>query len=152
MKIIISAKPLAVRQGLINIRNSLTKHGSYSPDEINCLEIVLAEILNNIVEHAYEASENGLIEIQIFQAVDGLWCDISDNGDTMPQNRIPAGQLTDLDGPTSDLPEGGFGWFLIRHFTHTLTYTRENCKNRTTFRMNCNLHAEALSPTHRPET
>ena len=34
-----------------------------------------------------------------------------------------------------DLPEGGFGWFLIRELTHDLTYRRDGSRNHLSFRM-----------------
>ena len=40
--------------------------------------------------------------------------------------------MADQDAP-QDLPEGGFGWFLIRSLTRDLTYLREDGYNMLCF-------------------
>lgn len=94
-------------------------------------EIVLAEVLNNVVEHAY-AQRQGDIILDINPNPSGLACQISDSGAPMPGLTLPQGQLQPLDRIDA-LPEGGFGWFLIRSLTENLRYRREGCFNRLTF-------------------
>lgn len=134
LRIIIPASLTAVRRGLESIKCGLQPVG-FSRDELASLEIVLAEALNNIVEHAYAESDNGLIEIRLTQTSCGLACTIVDNGKMMPGGEPPLGLQADLDCDISDLPEGGFGWFLIRELAHELEYEHTNGRNRLSFRM-----------------
>ncbi|PTQ70203.1 serine/threonine-protein kinase RsbW [Celeribacter persicus] len=134
LRIILPATEAAVRRGLESIKSGLGSVG-YGQDELASLEIVLAEALNNIVEHAYADHSDGMIEIHLSQTAKGLWCTILDNGQMMPGGEPPIGRSANLDCEVADLPEGGFGWFLIRELAHELEYVREGDRNRLCFRM-----------------
>ncbi|HEX9858159.1 MAG TPA: ATP-binding protein, partial [Paracoccaceae bacterium] len=95
-------------------------------------ELVLAEVLNNIVEHAY-ASASGDIELTLHLHQSELVCRIEDRGLPMPGERLPVGDLRRIDG--DDLPEGGFGWHLIRTLSRELNYRRINGRNQLSFRL-----------------
>lgn len=126
-RIVIPSDPLAVRQGLKALFESLLLR---QLDEANRgkAEIVLAEALNNIVEHAY-ADGKGEIELTICLNRQGLKCRIVDHGAPMPDGALPSGTLTSPD----DLPEGGFGWHLIRTLSEDLRYARVAGQNQLTF-------------------
>ncbi|MBW6416122.1 ATP-binding protein [Celeribacter sp. PS-C1] len=134
LRLILPATDAAVRRGLQTIKDGLGPKG-LAPDEVASLEIVLAEILNNIVEHAYAGHPEGQIDIRLSQADDGLHCMISDRGKMMPGGEPPLGLKVDLNCDVADLPEGGFGWFLIRELAHELDYTHTDGENKLSFRM-----------------
>jgi serine/threonine-protein kinase RsbW len=96
-------------------------------------EIIIAEALNNIVEHAY-ASQSGAIEISVDLGADGLNCTISDHGIAMPGHSLPLGKAAQIT-TIADLPEGGFGWFLIRALAQDLCYSRTRGENFLRFRL-----------------
>lgn len=96
------------------------------------VQIVLAEAMNNIVEHAY-ADRPGQIEITLWSTPDGLKGRLVDNGAPMP-GVLPAGTLPAI-GQDGDLPEGGFGWFLIRQLASDITYRRQDGVNHLLFRI-----------------
>ena len=102
-----------------------------SEDSRGTVEIVLAEVLNNIAEHAY-ARFPGKIEVWVTAHDSLLLVRVADSGLPMPGGELPGGKLS---GATEiqDLPEGGFGWFLIRSLTRELTYLREGGHNRLSF-------------------
>jgi len=121
--------PLAVRAVLAHILVELDPLGLHS-DELGTIEIVLAEALNNVVEHAYPAgTASGPIDIDCRTARDGLHVRITDDGRAMPGGQIPAGAETALSDDMTDLPEGGFGWFLIRQLAQDVAYRRERDRN-----------------------
>ncbi len=103
----------------------------FSADLRSSAEIVLAEVLNNIVEHAY-AAHAGAIRLTLFHSETGLACKVTDCGAAMPGLCLPKGDFQPL-GPTPDLPEGGFGWFLIRSLVTGLRYHRSDGENRLSF-------------------
>jgi serine/threonine-protein kinase RsbW len=126
----------AVREGLQALFGTLLSRG-LSPADHDTAELVLAEVLNNIVEHAY-ARGDGLIEITLSQSPGALIFRVTDSGapmpgGTLPDRRLPVGDLSSR--PLADLPEGGFGWFLIHSLSHDLSYRREGGKNRLSFRL-----------------
>lgn len=95
-------------------------------------ELVLAEVLNNVIEHAY-AEESGPIGLELRLAADALACSIHDTGLPMPDGTPPSSRQALLDVPLDSLPEGGFGWFLIRSLTRDIEYVRERDGNRLSF-------------------
>jgi serine/threonine-protein kinase RsbW len=130
--VIPNADALAVRHSLAAM---------FAQEPLSCInadmrstaEIVIAEALNNIVEHAY-ASQTGVIEISVDLGADGLECTISDRGAPMPNNTLPEGKLHDLN-TLDELPEGGFGWYLIRALAQDLQYSRARDQNFLRFRL-----------------
>jgi serine/threonine-protein kinase RsbW len=95
------------------------------------VEIVLAEVLNNIAEHAY-ARFPGRIEVELTAHDSFLFVRTQDQGLAMPGEQVPWGRLEPVAG-IQDLPEGGFGWYLIRSLTQELTYLRQDGTNHLSF-------------------
>lgn len=106
-----------------------------SADDADRLEIVLAEALNNIVEHAFADREDGIIEITIDAAPPGLHFTITDDGLPMPTGRLPGGNTADPDREAYEQAEGGYGLHLIREVARKLRYERTYTHNRLTFRI-----------------
>lgn len=119
-----------IRQGLRDLL-SCALIRDLSADCLSTAEIVLAEALNNIVEHAY-AQSSGQIEVEVWRGDGALRFHIRDSGLPMPNATLPSGLLPPL-GALEDLPEGGFGWFLIRSLAQDLAYRREGGQNRLSF-------------------
>lgn len=124
---------VSVRSALASAMAALRRMNLASELE-SAIEIVLAEVLNNVVEHAY-AEQGGVIEIEIERQNDGFVFCVTDDGRPMPGDYLPEGGPVDLDVPARDLPEGGFGWFLIHKLTENIDYTRTANRNRLTFRI-----------------
>lgn len=130
MQVNIRNDPIAVREGLAALlaspeMNGL-EHGARSK-----AEIVLAEVLNNIVEHAY-AGRVGDICVNLQRHAEGVFVVVSDEGQPFPNEELPKGTLPQIEA-TDDLPEGGFGWFLIRTLVRGLTYQRTEAGNYVSF-------------------
>jgi serine/threonine-protein kinase RsbW len=94
-------------------------------------ELVLAEALNNVVEHAY-AHFPGEIRIMMTRKDGDLRVIIEDDGMEMPNYDMPEGILHHAANPDG-LSEGGYGWFLIRKLTKNLSYRRHGGCNRLSF-------------------
>lgn len=119
----------AIRQGLAQLFQ-MQPLCDLDDDGRGTAEIVLAEVLNNIVEHAY-ADHPGLIRVEVQRRAADILCRIRDDGHPMPGGTPPAGTLEPIDA--DDPPEGGFGWFLIRAMVRDLTYSREGRENVLAF-------------------
>lgn len=129
LRLTMPGDPQAVREGLQALFGTLMLRNLPS-DGRGTAELVLAEVLNNIVEHAY-SRHPGEIELSLSIGQDGLRCQIVDTGLPMPGGQPPAGKAPD----PADLPEGGFGWHLIRSLSQDLTYRREGSRNHLSFRL-----------------
>jgi serine/threonine-protein kinase RsbW len=100
------------------------------PDLMSSLQIVLAEALNNIIEHSCSDLTNTWFRLDCDFDGDAVSVVIEDNGRPMPGAALPEGLAPSLSVPTEDLPEGGFGWFLIRSICSNVCYTRDGSINR----------------------
>jgi serine/threonine-protein kinase RsbW len=101
-----------------------------TPDDCATAELVLAEVLNNVAEHAY-AGQGGQVAVALTVGRGGVRCRVTDRGHPMPGGTPPAGMLPEA--RADDLPEGGFGWFLIRELSCELRYARIGDKNVLSF-------------------
>lgn len=96
-------------------------------------EIVLAEVLNNIVEHACRI-HSGPIEMQLRLGPESIEVFIADEGRPFPGGTLPRGRPLEPQ-EAGGLPEGGFGWTLIRSLSRDLTYRRQDGRNELRFRL-----------------
>lgn len=127
--------PLAARQVLERIFAALAPW-SLDIEEKGTIELLLAEVVNNIVEHAYpEPDTGGRIDVACRLEPNGLCFEICDHGRAMPNGQAPFGAQMDVDVGIEDLPEGGFGWFLIRDLARDVAYERVGQMNRLTLRL-----------------
>lgn len=126
------ADPLSVRAALRTILARFIRQ--MTGDEAGTLEIVLAEVFNNIVKHGYGDSGKGTITIALSRDPRGLSCLISDEGIALPDRCLSG--IGDHPRPVpGNLPEGGFGWFLIRDLVQDLQYCRLEGRNELFFRL-----------------
>lgn len=130
----VAPTPHGVRAGLLHMRGLLCADGVGADDRGTC-ETVLAEVLNNIVEHAYADGGAGDIAVSFARDDDGLDVVVTDGGAPMPGGRLPEPRKSALDVALDDLPEGGFGWAVIRDLTTRLDYQRCGGVNRLRFRV-----------------
>ncbi|MGP3696863.1 ATP-binding protein [Rhodobacter sp. NSM] len=131
-RFLLASNPLAVREALASIRRSAPV--CLLPDEdADAAEVVLAEVLNNCVEHAY-AGARGEIEVSLELVRRWLFFEVSDLGRPMPGRCLVVhGDVRSHAGVA--LPEGGFGWSMIRALAQDFSYRREGGRNRLMFRM-----------------
>ncbi len=122
-----TSDPLSVRDGL-RLALQSAPLSLLNPGDRSTAEIVLAEVLNNVVEHAY-SGQAGPIRLWLDHEPGRLRCRIEDEGAPMPGGCLPAGRLPD----TAELAEGGFGWHLIRSLALDLQYERAGGTNRLHF-------------------
>ena len=147
MRIIFPSTPISVRaalkralQGLADLR--------LGRDERDKVELVLAEVMNNVCEHAYRGLTEGVIELHVERDGAGLLCHVLDDGLPMPGGEPPGGPPVELDRSAHELPEGGFGWFLIHELTSDLAYQRIDGRNRLTFRLRVGIPSTPIYSAH----
>lgn len=130
----LDSSPLAVRR---TVREIAARLADLRIDEALCddAEMVLAEALNNIVEHAYSGQPGRWITVSVTQLGAALCLAFSDEGMAMPDLLPPAGRLSAPGDEIEALPEGGFGWFLIRSVVSELSYRREEGRNVLVLRL-----------------
>jgi serine/threonine-protein kinase RsbW len=114
----------AVTPGLVEeVTQALS--GTFAAGKQDDVRIVLAEAVNNIVEHAYAGSDLGAVIVCVTVTTTRLWIDLTDWGHPFPAECGPL-VLPDPQG----LSEGGYGTFLIRSLTSQVIRTRHCRENR----------------------
>jgi serine/threonine-protein kinase RsbW len=122
----------AVRGALVAVERALAPLKLLAEERAR-VELVLAEVLNNIVTHALDADREGRIRISFRLGAGGLCVTIRDPGRAMPWERLPQGGRPDFSAGLMALPEGGFGWFLIRQLSQDVDYRRTAEGNTLSF-------------------
>jgi serine/threonine-protein kinase RsbW len=129
--LVIPGDAVAVRKALGRLFGGATL-GHLPATDRGLAELALAEVLNNVVEHAYRDGA-GKIELTLSVGEGDLRVTVVDRGLPLPGGRLPQGTLPEPgpDGPA----EGGYGWFLIRQLSCDLAYRRINGRNELRFRL-----------------
>lgn len=122
------ATELEARTGIDSVVGQLRERG-LPETRIGEVQIALAEAVNNVVEHAYAGNSPGDVNIRCQLESEKLSIYIRDAGAPLPKGQLPAGEAQAVDGDIEELPEGGFGWFLIRELTSDIHYERSDGEN-----------------------
>lgn len=119
--------------GIAQLSKGLEVQG-LPPHKAADVKIALAEAINNVVEHAYAGITPA--EVQVHCRLHQNWLDIliSDTGNPLPGFRVPDEVPAPLGSSIDELPEGGFGWFLIHKLTSDIRYERSDGCNRLSLR------------------
>ena len=124
-----------MRDGLAQIM-ALIEPLHLNTDEAGTVELVLAEALNNVVEHGLANTPTlTAIEIRGSHRPAGKNLTVIDCGAPMPDGTAPVANTPDMDVETAGLPEGGFGWYLIHTLATDVQYARVATANHLTLQL-----------------
>lgn len=129
-----SSDPASVRLALSRLRRFLVAR-CLTREEIDTVELVVAEVLNNVGEHSYGTATPGSVSLVVRELTNGIGFLIADAGRRMPGCALPDGDRPAIAKPRRQMPEGGFGWFMVRYLARDLTYVRRNGVNEVRFRI-----------------
>ena len=127
------ASPGSVRAMLIRLRDQVRCWGA-ADEMVARVELVAAEICNNIAEHGFDERETGEMGLRVSFTPPDLLLEITDQGAAPPAELLHRPKLPPIDVPRLDLPEGGFGWFLVHSEVDDLIYERRAGRNRFSLR------------------
>ena len=133
------ADPVSVRRTLTELRRCLGP--LCHADALSRLELALAEVLNNVVEHGASgagttapaggaAPPARAVHLLVRVHAAKLTCTITDDGVLLPSACLAPRELPARE---HELPEGGFGWFLIQDLVTELSYARSGNRNHLAF-------------------
>lgn len=101
-------------------------------EALDALRLAVAEVLNNLVEHGYKDQPPQPVAIRLWRGPGLATVCIADRG-----NPLPPG-ITELSAALADpdpmaaleaLPEGGWGWMLIRESVDRIDYWHQDGEN-----------------------
>lgn len=139
------ATDLGVRDLMQRFLDTL-RHQDLDEDVQSTVAIAVTEGLNNIVEHALTGRADESIDVALSVDAVQIFVLVQDAGTAMPGWQIPAGCPAVLPVARVDLPEGGFGWTMIRSLTDRVDYSRINGMNRLKMWFARHPHAVAGTP------
>ncbi|MEM6408025.1 MAG: ATP-binding protein [Pseudomonadota bacterium] len=121
---------------MAEIREGLQSEPRISVDMLSNAELIISEVLNNIEEHSYDGEPFCPLRVSV-SLIDEKTIEVEtqDFGKPMPGMKLPPKSLPNTDVPIDELPEGGFGWFLIHTLAPETTYKRNGQRNVLTFRL-----------------
>ena len=132
---VLPADPPAIRGALRDLTARFQDVGTL--DALGRLELVLAEVLNNLAQHATGRGKGAVppgptrevtIHLCITRHDGGLACAVTDDGPPLPKGCIDPG--CDILSPDDAALRGsGFGWLIIRDLTQALFHFREGKRN-----------------------
>lgn len=127
------ATEVGARSAAQAVAGQLTLRG-IAADRCSDIEIATAEAVNNVVEHAYDPGHCGSLVLSLSRCGTYLCLAVFDRGRPLPCGAVPEGKAADVSGPADSLPEGGFGWFLIRTLTASISYRQNGAENHLILR------------------
>jgi serine/threonine-protein kinase RsbW len=133
LRLSIPATPGGVRGALLRLVAALAHR--LDAGDLGRLELAIAELLNNIVEHAFAGRRPLPVDLAVRVGPDDIEVRIEDMGRAMPGGLPAPRDFPDLDRPQQDLPEGGFGWPMILALVDCISYRRIGAVNRHDFTM-----------------
>ncbi len=125
-----------VRQGLHRITEIL-KSWDIGGDDLLRAEILLAEVLNNVVEHACADLPPSEIDVSLELRGTDLHISVNDRGRAMPEGKLPVAQPGLRGSDCAQFREGGYGWALIRDIASDLHYSRVSGRNTLSMTLQC---------------
>lgn len=133
------------RRVLGELTQKLTETG-LQPEQVQTTELVVAEALNNVMEHACEEKDGIAVALDLRRSDASIEVEIRDAGRPMPGLDLSATHHRRMSGPDTDvpfyaLPEGGFGWFLIYDLTDSVSYAHQDNCNTLRLRISIAPHA-----------
>ena len=131
----LAANPVSVRKTLIELDAHISEKINVSKGRRENAQIVLAEVLNNIVEHAYGPDRGGFIKVQIEKVDAALAFTIHDFGRPMKDQKLPQPKTPVLSKEREDLSEGGYGSYIVQLLCEKLDYVRNGDENVLTLRI-----------------
>lgn len=95
------------------------------------LRLAVTEVLNNVVEHSGHPAEEPVL-LHFGRDRSTWWVCVEDRGVPLPTGLLdPAPEPAEpsWSRPVDELPEGGWGWLLIRGSVDALRHVREDGRN-----------------------
>jgi len=103
------------------------EHG-FNDKAVYNIQLATDEAASNIIEHAYEGVNDGVIELSCGMESKGLKIILVDHGDSFDPSGVP---MPDLKADLSDRKIGGLGIFLMRKLMDEVHYESNSNKSNT---------------------
>jgi len=97
----------------------IARAGGFSDKDVYNIQLATDEAASNIIEHAYEKTSNGVLELSCGMRGDTITVVLIDHGESFDPSVVP---FPDLKADLSDRKIGGLGLFLMRKLMDEVHY------------------------------
>ena len=97
----------------------IARAGGFSDKDVYNIQLATDEAASNIIEHAYEKINDGVLELSCGVRDDLITIVLIDHGESFDPSEIP---LPDLKADLSNRKIGGLGIFLMRKLMDDVSY------------------------------
>ena len=104
----------------------IARGGGFGAKDIYNIQLAADEAASNIIEHAYEGVNNGVLEISCGMRDGAITIIMVDHGESFDPSAIP---LPDLKADLSERKIGGLGIFLMRKLMDEVHYESKKTGN-----------------------
>jgi serine/threonine-protein kinase RsbW len=111
---------------------NIAREGGFSDKDVYNIQLATDEAASNIIEHAYEAVNDGILELSCGIVDDAIKIILVDHGEPYDPDTVP---LPDLKADLSERKIGGLGIFLMRKLMDEVHYESHPEKNSNTLTM-----------------
>lgn len=98
---------------------AIARAGGFSDKDVYNIQLATDEAASNIIEHAYEKTSDGVLELSCGMRDDLITIVLVDHGESFDPSEIP---LPDLKADLSNRKIGGLGIFLMRKLMDEVHY------------------------------
>jgi anti-sigma regulatory factor (Ser/Thr protein kinase) len=98
---------------------AIARDGGFSDKDVYNIQLATDEAASNIIEHAYEKTPDGILELSCGVGNDQITIVLIDRGESFDPSEIP---LPDLKADLSNRKIGGLGIFLMRKLMDEVHY------------------------------
>lgn len=95
----------------------------------NLMHLALDEVLSNIVKYAYDASEHGIIDVELTYSNNRFTATVEDAGRPFNPLRF---QKQNISGPLKNRTPGGLGILFVKSLVDSIVYDRSGDRNKVT--------------------
>ncbi len=106
----------------------IARAGGFGDKDVYNIQLAADEAASNIIEHAYEGVNDGLLELSCGVKGNAITIILVDHGESFDPSEIP---LPDLKADLSDRKIGGLGIFLMRKLMDEVHYETKPNKSNT---------------------
>jgi len=110
----------------------IARKGGFGSKEVYNIQLATDEAASNIIEHAYEGVNNGVLELSCGMQGSTIMIVLVDHGEPFDPSEIP---MPDLKADLSERKIGGLGIFLMRKLMDEVRYDSQPGKNSNTLTM-----------------
>lgn len=107
---------------------NIARQGGFNDKDIYNIQLATDEAASNIIEHAYENTSDGILELSCGIQGDTIRIILTDRGESFDPSEIP---LPDLQADLADRKIGGLGIFLMRKLMDEVHYESKADKSNT---------------------